>query len=174
MLKPEELKEAFRKVEDENWEFRSFLKGRDDQEIDRLVHKLHRELFQQIDCIACSNCCKVTGTALNQKDIDHISRRLKLSAADFQEQYLRKDAEGEMVLKTKPCPFLTEKGCSIYDIRPKVCREYPYTNKAEFIYRLINMVNNCEVCPVVFEIFERLKAVYRRDFKEFQKEMADY
>jgi Fe-S-cluster containining protein len=174
MLEPEKLKDAFHKVEEENWQFRSFLKGRNEAEIDQLIHKLNRELFRQIDCIACSNCCKLTGTALNKKDIAQISGRLSMSAADFIKQYLRNDDDGEMVIKLIPCPFLTAKGCSIYDIRPELCREYPYTSKADMISRLINLVNNCVICPVIFETFERLKEIYRDEFKKYQKEMAGF
>jgi Fe-S-cluster containining protein len=77
-----------------------------------------------------------------------------------------------MELYLTPCPFLTEKGGSIYDIRPRECRTYPHTNKTEFTSRLIVMVHNCEICPVVFEIFERLKDIYRDAFEEFKKEYA--
>jgi uncharacterized protein len=173
MLEPGKLEKAFAKVEEENWMFRSFLKGQNEGKIDKLVHQMHQELFQQIDCLACSNCCKVISPALNKKEINEISGRLSMNADEFSKKYLQKDEEGDMLIRSKPCPFLTEKGCSIHDIKPKTCREYPYTNKAEIISRLINLVGNCEVCPVVFEIVERLKDIFRDDFEEYQEEMAD-
>jgi len=82
-----------------------------------------------------------------------------MPVSEFKYKYLKND-HGEWAIKSSPCPFLTEKGCSIYEHRPQTCREYPYTNKDEIISRLINLVQNCEVCPAVFEVFEKLKRHY--------------
>jgi Fe-S-cluster containining protein len=172
MLEPGKLKEAFAKVEKENWMFRSFLKGEDEIEVDKLVHKMHRELFDKVDCIACSNCCILTRIALTPKDIEKISRRLGMMKDVFSAKYLRRNDDGDMEIYETPCPFHTEKGCSIYDIRPQDCRTYPHTNKTEITSRLIGLVNNCEICPVVFEIFERLKNIYHDAFEEYKKEYA--
>lgn len=35
-----------------------------------------------------------------------------------------------------PCPFLEEESCSIYEIRPSICREYHVTSPAELCQRL--------------------------------------
>ena len=173
MLEPGKLEKAFPQIENENWEFRSFLKAQNEDEVDRLAWKFHQELFAEMDCIACSNCCRVTATTLNKRDVARISRRLKMSPEDFHAQYVRKKDNGELRFKSIPCPFLTPEGCSVYDSRPKTCREYPHTDKCEFNSRLIFLVNQCSVCPVVFEIFERLKEHYREDFEEFQEEMRE-
>ncbi len=174
MMEPEKLRDAFHKVEEENWQFRSFLKGRDEAEIDKLIHDMNQELFMQINCIACSNCCKLTSTVLNERDITRIAGHLNLSADDFCKQYLRGDDDGDLVIKSLPCPFLTPQGCSIYDIRPELCREYPHTNKDDMISRLVNLVNNSVICPVVFEIFERLKEIYKDEFKQYRDELAGF
>jgi hypothetical protein len=54
------IKEAAEKKENENWEFRSFLKGYDIkvQELDSIVHGLFKEVSREIDCTACGNCCR--------------------------------------------------------------------------------------------------------------------
>ncbi|MCL4514471.1 MAG: YkgJ family cysteine cluster protein [Firmicutes bacterium] len=82
-------------------------------------------------------------------------------------KYLKEDG-GEWVINSRPCPFLTEQGCSTYYSRPKACREYPFTDKKETVSRLVNLVENCEVCPVVFEIFEKLKKIYKWEFEEYK------
>jgi len=49
----EKIQALAREKEEENWEFRSFLKGfcpLSPEEIDRLVHKLNREVSSLIDC----------------------------------------------------------------------------------------------------------------------------
>ncbi|MDK2986483.1 MAG: uncharacterized protein PWQ96_2127, partial [Clostridia bacterium] len=67
-MDPQNLLQASEKVEEENWLFRSFLKGQDPEEVDEIVHYLHEKLFEQIDCVACSNCCKNTSTGLENED----------------------------------------------------------------------------------------------------------
>ncbi len=166
MLSPDKLVKAFQKVEDENWKLRSFLKGQDDKELDKLVHKIHKELFRSIDCITCSNCCRKIVPIMEGKDIPAISSKLGINTDEFKSTYLKKDENGRMRINKKPCPFLTDKGCSIYDCRPKACREYPFTDKKDIMGRLINLVMNCEICPVVYEIFERLKEYYADEYEK--------
>lgn len=160
MLHPKKLRRAFAMVEDEIWEFRSFLKGQDEDEVDKLARQLHKELFGGYDCIACSNCCKDIIPEIDEREIRTISEKLGMEKEEFKNRYLVKNEDGNYEINKKPCPFLTEKGCSIYEFRPKNCREYPYTNKKHFTERLINLIAQCEVCPIVFEIFQRLKEHY--------------
>jgi hypothetical protein len=59
--------------------------------------------------------------------------------------------------RQKPCPFLRNNCCTVYDARPDDCRSFPHLHKDEFVFRLIQVVNNCSVCPIVYNVFERLK-----------------
>lgn len=172
MLAPEKLKKAFAKVEEENWMLRSFLKGQEPDEVDRIVNGLHKELFDGFDCVACSNCCKAIVPLIEENEINDISSRLALTTAEFKSKYLVRTGEGFMINK-KPCPFLTGSGCSIYECRPENCREYPFTHKDEIWSRLINLVENCAVCPVVFKIFERLKKYYRVELENYKKDYGE-
>jgi hypothetical protein len=172
MLSPDKLQKAFKRVEEENWMLRAFLKGQDPDEMDSIVHNLHKELFEGYDCIACSNCCKAIVPIVEENEIKAISAQLKLTAAEFKIKYLTKTDEG-FVINKKPCPFLTESGCSVYEHRPENCREYPFTDKEKIWTRLINLVENCAVCPVVFEIFERLKKHYWDEFESYKDEYEE-
>ena len=172
MLSPEKLKKAFEKVEEENWMIRTFLKGQEPEEVDRIVHSLHKELFDGFDCVACSNCCKAIVPIIEENEINAISSKIGLTCEDFKNKYLVK-AEEDFMISKNPCPFLTKKGRSIYEHRPKNCREYPYTDKEEIWTRLINLVENCAVCSVVFEIFERLKKHYRDEFEDYKEEYQE-
>lgn len=172
MIPPDKLKSAFKKVEEENWMLRAFLKCQDPDEVDSIVHNLHKELFKDYDCIACSNCCKAIAPIVKENEIKVILAQLKLTTAEFKSKYLIKTDEGFMINK-KPCPFLTESGCSVYEYRPGNCREYPFTDKEEIWTRLINLVKNCAVCPVVFEIFEKLKRHYRDEFESYKVEYEE-
>ena len=44
-----------------------------------------------------------------------------------------------------------------YPCRPDDCRSFPHLHKEEFVFRLIQAVENCWICPIVFNVFERLK-----------------
>lgn len=169
MLSPDKLEKALSKVEKENWMLRAFLKGQEPEELDRIVNNMHKELFGGVDCVACSNCCRAISPIVEEKEINTISSKLGLNADDFRSKYLIKTDEGFMINK-KPCPFLTVNGCSIYEYRPGNCRDYPFTDKKEICTRLINLVESCAICPVVFEIFERLKKYYRNEFGNYKKE----
>ena len=54
------IKALSKKKEDENWEFRVFLKESDipSEEIDRITHEVYAEIALKIDCTRCANCCR--------------------------------------------------------------------------------------------------------------------
>lgn len=168
MLPPDKLKSAFNKVEEENWMLRAFLKEQDPDEVDSIVHSLHKELFEGFDCIECSNCCKAIAPIVKENQIKIISAQLNQTPAEFTSKYLIETDEG-FAINRKPCPFLTESGCSFYEHRPVNCREYPHTHKPEIWARLINLVENSAICPVVFELIERLKKHYWDEFEKYKK-----
>ncbi len=97
------------------------------------MRELHEEEFSRTNCLECANCCKTTGPLFTQKDISRISRHFKMKPGGFIEEYLRLDEENDYVLQQVPCPFLgSDNYCSIYDQRPKACREYPHTDRKDF------------------------------------------
>lgn len=59
MIHPDKIGMEAKKREDENYKFRSFLKGHaDEEELDKQFLRLHKELFADYDCNKCRNCCK--------------------------------------------------------------------------------------------------------------------
>ena len=154
--------------ENENWEFRRFLKNSDlsSRKIDSIVHKLYREISSKIDCKTCANCCKEMQPVLDEEDIEKLSRGLKVEAVQFEEQYLinnEDQASGKFMFKQKPCPFLVNNSCLCYSYRPKDCKSFPHLYKPDFVSRLINVMENYAVCPIVFHVYEELKnEIWRR------------
>lgn len=167
MLKPSILHVKAKEVEEENWLFRSFLKGQDPEEVDEAVHYLHEKLFAQTDCTACFNCCKNLSPVFTKKELKRISSFLNLTEAQFVEQYLCQNENGEWLSKSRTCTFLTTKGCSIKEVMPETCRDYPHTHKLGFVARSTIMINNISICPVVYEIFAELKNKYTREFGDY-------
>ena len=52
---------------------------------------------------------------------------------EFIETYLRIDEDNDYVLQSVPCTFLgADNYCSIYEVRPKACKEFPHTDRKKF------------------------------------------
>lgn len=145
----------------QNREFFDRLKKTKPADLDERFEKLHREAFRKISCLECANCCKTTGPLFTQRDINSLSRHLKMPPQKFIETYLRIDEDGDHVLNSLPCPFLgPDNYCSVYDYRPNACREYPHTNQRKMHSIFRETLHNVSICPAVFHIVERLKAMY--------------
>ena len=161
------IKKLSEEKEDENWDFRSFLKmGRiSSRRVDSIVHRLYEEISSQIDCKACANCCKDAQPVLDQEDIERLSTGLGISIAQFRDQYLVKDEEEARKYRFSktPCPFLKDNACSCHAHRPADCISYPHLHKKDFTSRTIDVIGNCSICPIVYNVCESLKReVWRR------------
>jgi uncharacterized protein len=136
------------------------LKKKDPRKVDDAFHALHEEVFEEMDCLTCANCCKTTSPIFYDTDVERLAKELRIKAVDFAAQYLKIDEDGDQVLKSSPCPFLaSDNYCSVYDARPKACREYPHTDRKKMVQILDLTHRNTQVCPAAFEIVERLKKV---------------
>ncbi|MDX1544106.1 MAG: YkgJ family cysteine cluster protein [Christiangramia sp.] len=142
----------------ENRKFFSKLKKRPPKDLDSLMIQLHEEEFSRTDCLKCANCCKTTGPLFTQKDIERLGKHFKMKPGDFIDTYLRLDEENDYVLQQVPCPFLgSDNYCSVYDKRPKACREYPHTDRKDF-HKISNVtIKNTAICPAAYNIVEEMK-----------------
>jgi Fe-S-cluster containining protein len=126
--------------------------------VDNIIHPLHEEAFDQIDCLKCANCCKTTSPILTERDTQRIAKHLGMKAGVFSQKYLFLDEDQEYALKTTPCPFLGDDNyCGIYDVRPRACAEYPHTNQVNQIGILSLTTTNATICPAVAQIFEKME-----------------
>lgn len=142
----------------ENKKFFKRLKKVKPKLLDKIIHRVHHQVFESTDCLKCSNCCITTGPLFTDKDIQRISKYLKLRPSEFVDRYLRIDEDNDYVLQSVPCAFLAEDNyCSIYEVRPKACREFPHTDRIKQSQLLKITEKNIGVCPAVFEIIEKLK-----------------
>jgi len=93
-------------------------------------------------CFAChpevtcfNECCRDLNQFLTPYDILRLKNHLGLSSGQFLAQYTSQHAgpdSGLPIITLKPgdqqgriCPFVTPKGCRVYDNRPSSCRTYP-------------------------------------------------
>lgn len=129
---------------------------------DRAAADLHPTAFDVIDCTKCANCCKVLQVTLINKDITRIARHLNMPREEFIEKYLVPDEQegqkGQYHIAVQPCPFLGEDNrCTIYEVRPRVCQSFPYTNRKGFLAHTQFHSDNTVACPAVYYIVEQLK-----------------
>ena len=125
------------------------------ESLDLKIHDLHDKAAAKTNCLECGNCCRTLGPRITDKDVERMAKALRMKAADVMARYLRTDEDGDIVFQSMPCPFLGDDNyCSIYESRPKACREYPHTDRKKFyqIYKL--SVKNAYTCPIVFEVLE--------------------
>ena len=134
------------------------LKRKKPKDLDSHFHQLHEEAFRQFSCLNCGNCCSHISPVITQTDMERLAKYLKIKPSEFLQKYLYMDEDGDFVFKQRPCPFLGKDNyCSVYESRPKACREYPHTDRRKMHQILDLTEKNCEYCPVVFEIVEELK-----------------
>ena len=154
------FKELALKKAVENKKFLQGLRNKDPRRVDDAFHAQHYEVFEEINCMECANCCKTTSPIFYQTDIERTAKALRMKPADFIEKYLRIDEDKDFVVKSSPCAFLeTDNSCSVYEARPKACREYPHTNRKKMVQIMDLTHKNTLVCPAVFEMVERLKKI---------------
>ena len=137
----------------ENKSFFTKLKKKPTKQLDYIMQELHEEEFNHTDCLDCANCCKTTGPLFTDKDIDRISKYFKQKPQQFIVQHLKLDEENDYVLQGLPCTFLgVDNYCSIYEVRPKACREFPHTNRKKF-QQIANLtMKNVAICPAAFNL----------------------
>lgn len=82
-------------------------------------------------CTECGKCCTgVPGYAwVTEEEICAIAEYLKLTVDDFFSRFIRR-VDGRFSLIEMPknydCVFLRDKRCTIYPVRPKQCRTFPW------------------------------------------------
>ncbi|MFW6372009.1 MAG: YkgJ family cysteine cluster protein [Bacteroidota bacterium] len=129
------------------------LKKINPRKLDDAFHRLHDEVFREIDCLDCANCCSSISPTLYHKDTDRLASALRMKPGNFHETYLRTDEENDFVFQQTPCPLLMpDNYCMVYENRPKACREYPHTDRKRMHQILALTAKNTAVCPAVYLI----------------------
>jgi Fe-S-cluster containining protein len=155
------IERVAKEKEEENWEFRSFLKQLDIEieKLDAIVRQVTAEVTSQIDCTECGNCCKRVRPELDKEDITRFAKGLKISVEDLRDKYLiqNEDTGSNQIFNSLPCPFLENNMCMNYECRPKACASYPHLDKDEFVFRVWGVIENYAICPIVFNVYNQLK-----------------
>lgn len=128
--------------------------------LDKLTASLEPEVWKEIDCLTCANCCKRMTPTFTRKDITRISGHFSMTPAAFTKKWLRKDRSGDLLNKTEPCQFLNLKDnkCSIYSIRPADCAGFPHLPKKRMVDYMHVHKQNLEYCPATYKLVEKMMA----------------
>jgi uncharacterized protein len=135
--------------------FKKFLRGVASKEVDERIHRLGETMSAQIDCLACANCCKKLEPGLETHEIETLAKHTLHEIEAFKQQYVAFDGAA-LYLKTKPCMFLNNCACTIYEDRPAACAGYPHLNEPDMKFRR-TLWENYSICPIVFNVIEGLK-----------------
>lgn len=154
----EKYKNLAQQKQAEHRKFLATLKKKAPKNLDKIVQEVHKEVFQEIDCTKCANCCKSLGPLFTEADIQRISKHFKMKMPAFENMFLQVDEDGDKIFQSMPCPFLGDDNlCSIYDVRPKACREFPHTDRKK-IYQINQLtLKNTLICPAAYLFVEKLK-----------------
>ena len=77
--------------DDENWEFRSWLKQSAPDNIDHIVKALSQKYFALIDCIECANCCRSLQTEFKKNELRTVAKTFGQSIKSIRETiYVRR------------------------------------------------------------------------------------
>jgi uncharacterized protein len=107
------------------------------------IKRLEEGEFFQFKChhgVSCfTECCRELELSLTPYDTLRLRKRLKLTSAQFLDQYvIIEEEEGKLPQLylgmvddgRASCPFVKEDGCTVYSDRPAPCRTYPLARGA--------------------------------------------
>ena len=128
------------------------------KKLDALAEELDKEVWQEVDCLTCANCCKKMTPTFKKADIVRISNHLGMTPAAFKEKWLYKDNNGDWLNTSNPCQFLDNKTnmCGIYEVRPSDCAGFPHLTRKKMTEYMQWHKQNVEYCPATFKLVEKM------------------
>ena len=136
------------------------------EDMPELVAEVDKQVWEDIDCLECANCCKTMTPTYNKADIARISKHFGMTPKAFKEKWLYKDKSGDWMNTATPCQFLgKDNKCSIYEIRPEDCAGFPHHHKKEFDLYNDTYIGNVPRCPATFELVSRLKKRVEKEYE---------
>lgn len=127
--------------------------------LDTLAETIDAEVWKEIDCLSCANCCKTMTPTFTKKDIIRIAAHFDISPAEFTKKWLvYEKSDKDWVNKKQPCQFLNTSTnmCSIYEVRPSDCAGFPYLKKKKMVDYIHVHQQNIEYCPATFKMVEKM------------------
>lgn len=160
------IKRYSRHNENEDFRFRTFLKVELDmsnKQLDAVVLETTDEVWKHIDCKTCANCCRTLQIEVDNADIVRLAGHKSMTVSQFKRQYTAVAEDKTLHFVSTPCPFLGEDNlCSVYEDRPKACRDFPFLHGENFRSRTLGVIEHTSDCPIVFNVWQALKKRFKR------------
>ena len=140
--------------------FLSKLEKKTPKGLDQLTKKVSPEVWKEVDCLSCANCCKTMSPTFTPTDIKRIANHFEMTPAAFKEKWLVYDKkDNDWLNKLQPCQFLNMKTnmCSIYDIRPADCSGFPHLTKRKMTEYMHVHKQNVKLCPATYKMVEKMQ-----------------
>ena len=144
----------------ENERFRKHMESFDHS--DRILRRIAEEVEDSIDCLACANCCRVATAKVTERDVEKLSKYLRLKPARFLADFTEQSEEEGVVLKRDRktgCVFLNGNECTVYDARPDSCQKFPHVvrGNGSIASRMWELIDRASYCPIVYNSLEAFK-----------------
>jgi Fe-S-cluster containining protein len=142
--------------------FLSKLENNPPKGLDKMALLVSKDVWKDIDCLSCANCCKTMSPTFTVKDIKRISAHLGMRPLEFRDKYLYLEKkDNDWMNKQQPCQFLDLKSnmCSIYEVRPADCAGFPHLNKKKMADYIHVHKQNVSYCPATFKMVEKMKVL---------------
>lgn len=158
------LRKLKKKFEGNSKSLRHFItrtENKPPKNLEALAEQTNKEVWAQVDCLGCANCCKVMSPTYTFQDIKRIAAHLGMRPKDFKEKWLYHDKKSnDWMNKSQPCQFLDLKTnmCSIYEVRPADCANFPHLVKKPLPDYMYVHKQNIEYCPATMLFVEKLNA----------------
>jgi len=147
----------------------AFLDKLDDivpEDMPKIVAQADAAMWQEVNCTSCANCCKTMTPTFTPTDVKRIAAHLSMTPKQFRDKWLKKEEDtGDWVNTTQPCQFLKNNLCSIYEVRPIDCAEFPHHNKKPFDAYNDTFRNNLVHCPATLNLVDKIKKVVEREYE---------
>src|SRR2546425_10767110 len=56
--------------------------------LDKMAELVSKDVWKEVDCLSCANCCKTMSPTFTVKDVNRISAHLGMRPIEFREKYL--------------------------------------------------------------------------------------
>ena len=139
--------------------FLSRLEKNAPRRLDKIAEEVDKEIWQEVDCLTCSNCCRSMTPTFTKKDTERIAAHFNQTPDEFREKWLYKDKQDDWMNTKTPCQFLELKTnmCSIYTIRPEDCAGFPHLAKKKMTDYIHVHKQNIEYCPATYKMVEKMQ-----------------
>ena len=134
------------------------------KKLDQLTVKVEQEVWQEVNCMTCANCCKSMTPTYKLKDMQRISAHLGMTVREFKNKWLYQEkGTGYWLNRRNPCQFLESETnmCSIYEVRPVDCAGFPHFSRKKMVEFMHVHKQNVEFCPATYRMVEKMMEKFK-------------